>query len=83
MDKIKFEDWKKLDLRVGEIKSVKNHPSADKLYILMVRLGKGEHEIQLVAGLKNFYKEDELINNRTRERLMKISYLFKLVTNNK
>ena len=64
MDKIKFEDWKKLDLRVGEIKSVKNQPSADKLYILMVSLGKGEHEIQLVAGLKNFYKEDELINKK-------------------
>lgn len=61
MKKIRFEDWKEIDLRVGEIKSIKDHPKADKLYILLVDLGKGEHDIQLVAGLKNYYKKEELI----------------------
>ncbi len=64
MEKVKFEDWKKLDLRVGEIKAVKVHPNADKLYILVVSLGKGEHDIQLVAGLKGHYEEEELVGKK-------------------
>jgi len=64
MEKVKFDDWKKLDLRVGQIKAVKDHPKADKLYILLVSLGKGEHDIQLVAGLKEHYPEQELINKK-------------------
>jgi methionyl-tRNA synthetase len=63
MDKIKFEDWKKLDLRVGKIKAVKDHPDADKLYILLVSVGKGE-DIQLVAGLKEHYNKQELMNKK-------------------
>ena len=64
MEKVKLEDWKRLDLRVGQIKAVKDHPKADKLYILLVSLGEGEHEIQLVAGLKEHYKESELISKK-------------------
>jgi methionyl-tRNA synthetase len=64
MKKIKFEDWKKLDLRVGKITEIKNHPEADKLYILMVDIGTGEHDIQLVAGIKQHYKKDELLNKQ-------------------
>ena len=64
MEKIKSEDWKKLDLRIGKVKAVKIHPNADKLYIVLVDLGKGEHDIQLVAGLKQHYKENELINKK-------------------
>lgn len=64
MEKIKFEDWKKLDLRVGKIKSVKEHPNANKLYVLIVDLGKGEHDIQLVAGLRTHYEENDLIGKQ-------------------
>lgn len=61
MEKISFNEFKKIDLRVGRIKSVKIHPDAEKLYILVIDLGEGEHDIQLVAGLKVAYQEDELI----------------------
>lgn len=54
---IKFEDWKKLDIRVGEILEAKEHPNADKLIILKVDTGE---ERQLVAGLKEHYKLKEL-----------------------
>ena len=64
MEKISFNEFKKVDLRVGKIKSVKEHPKADKLYILNVDLGEGEHDIQLVAGLKGHYKENELIGKK-------------------
>ncbi len=63
-DKISFEDFEKVDLRVGKIKSVKQHPDADKLLILMVDLGEGEHDIQLVAGIKQYYRMDELIGKQ-------------------
>jgi len=63
-DKVSIDYFKKIDLRVGKIKAVKPHPNADKLYILNVSLGKGEHDIQLVAGIKQHYKEEELIGKQ-------------------
>lgn len=64
MEHITLNEFKKLDLRIGEIKGAKEHPNAEKLYILLVSLGQGEHDIQLVAGLKNHYSEDELIGKK-------------------
>ena len=59
METIKFDNWEKLDLRVGKILSVGPHPNADKLYLLEVDLGiLGKRK--LVAGLKNHYKEKDL-----------------------
>ena len=59
MDAIKFDDWKKLDLRVGKILSVEDHPNADKLYVLEVDLGSLGKK-KLVAGLKQYYKPEDL-----------------------
>ncbi len=61
-EKISLNEFQKLDLRVATIKEVKPHPNADKLYILKISLGKEEK--QLVAGLKPYYKEKELINKQ-------------------
>lgn len=58
MEQIKFDEWNKLDLRVGKILSVENHPNADKLYVIEVDLGKEKRK--LVAGLKQYYKPSEL-----------------------
>ncbi len=51
-----------LDLRVGVVKRVEDHPNADRLYVLKVDVG--EKEITLVAGLKKFYKPAELLGKR-------------------
>ena len=59
---VKFEDWKKLDLRIGEIKEVDNHPNADKLILLKVDIG--DKIISLVAGIKNYYKKEKLIGKK-------------------
>jgi len=56
-----FEDFKKIELKVGEIKEVNDHPSANKLYILRVDTGE---ERTLVAGIKNHYSKEELIGKR-------------------
>ncbi len=57
MEKIAFKDWKKLDIRVGEILEAKKHSNANKLLVLKVDVGE---ERQLVAGLKEHYKLNEL-----------------------
>ena len=53
------EKFSRLDLRVAEVLEVRDHPNADKLYILRITLG--DQERQLVAGLKTYYKKEELI----------------------
>lgn len=55
---IPFKEWQKLDLRVARIIDVQNHPNADKLYLLEVDLGNEKRT--LVAGLKQYYKAEEL-----------------------
>jgi methionyl-tRNA synthetase len=52
-----FPSFKKLDLRVGKIKSVEMHPNADKLYVETVDIGR---EIKIVSGLKGHYTPEEL-----------------------
>lgn len=56
--KVTIDDFKKLDLRVGRILSVKDHPNANKLYLLEVDIGTEKR--QVVAGMKAFYKPEEL-----------------------
>ena len=56
-----FENFEKLDLRVGEVMSVRDHPDADKLLVLEVDIGR---RITLVAGLKDHYDKDELQGKR-------------------
>jgi len=58
-DKIPFSDFAKLDLRVGKILKVEDHPDADKLYVLSVDLGEEEPRT-IIAGLKNHYKAEDL-----------------------
>ena len=55
---ISFNDFKRIELRVGEVISVESVPNADKLYVLQVDIGG--KQVQLVAGLRPFYKEDEI-----------------------
>ncbi len=62
METIKFSDWLKLDLRVGEILKVEDIEGADKLYKLEVDI-RTEKRI-LVAGLKQHYEKKELEGKR-------------------
>ena len=51
-----------LNLKVAKIIDIKEHPNADKLYILDIDLGNEKR--QLVAGLKPYYKTEELKNKK-------------------
>lgn len=59
---ITFNDWKKLDIRVGKILEVQDHPSADKLLVMKVDIGNEVRTI--VAGIKNYYTKKELKGRR-------------------
>lgn len=59
---IPFSEFSKVELRVGTITDVKDHPNAEKLYVLQVDLGSEKR--QLVAGLRGIYKHDELNNKQ-------------------
>ena len=54
-----YEDFKKIEFRVGKVKEVTEHPNADKLYVVMVDLG--DRTKQVVAGIRNFYKKEDLV----------------------
>ena len=62
IENIKFSDWQKLDLRAGKILKVEDIEGADKLYKLSIDLGKEIGKRTLVAGIKPYYKKDELKN---------------------
>ncbi len=52
-----IEETFPLNLKIAKIEKVSNHPEADKLYVLDIDIGKKK---QLVAGLKEYYKKEEL-----------------------
>ncbi len=66
---ITFEEFKKLEIITARIMGVRDHPNADKLFILDVDTGEcpvegksapgGRKEI--VAGIKNSYAKNDLI----------------------
>jgi len=65
-DKLSLKDimaetdtFSNLDLRVAKVIEVKDHPDADKLYVLHVDLG-GMGKRVLVAGVKSYYSKDEI-----------------------
>lgn len=63
MDYICYEDFEKLNIRVGKIKAVEPHPKLQD-YILLIDLGPAERDMQIVANLKESYQMDELMGKQ-------------------
>lgn len=57
-----FDDFCKVKLKVAEILEAKEHPNADKLLVLKLRVG--ETEKQICAGIKAFYAPESLVGKR-------------------
>ncbi|MEM1622982.1 MAG: methionine--tRNA ligase subunit beta [Sulfolobales archaeon] len=55
---IEFEEFSKVDLRVGKIKKAERIPGSRKLLKLVVDIGKEER--QVVAGIAEWYSPEEL-----------------------
>lgn len=56
---IAFDDFSKLELKIGTVIEAEDHPNADKLLVLKVDLGE-EQPRQLVAGIRGNYSAEEL-----------------------
>ena len=56
---ITFDEFKKIEIRTAKILDVRDHPDADKLYIVDIDLGSEKR--QIVAGIKKHYTPQELI----------------------
>ena len=59
---INIEEFRKLELRVGVVKSAEAHPNADRLLVLKVDLGTEER--QIVAGIRAHYQPEELVGKQ-------------------
>jgi methionyl-tRNA synthetase len=57
---ISIQDFAKVQLRIGRVLEVRDHPNANKLYVLDVDLGPELGKRQLVAGLKPFLPPEAL-----------------------
>lgn len=57
-----IEEFKKIELVVAQVKEVKEHPNADRLYVLQVDTGRDVR--QIVAGIRKAYTPQELIGRK-------------------
>src|SRR3989344_2155843 len=62
MEKISFQDFQKLDLRIGKIELAEKVKGADKL--LRIEVDLGSEKRQLVAGIANHYDPEDLIGKQ-------------------
>lgn len=59
---ITLSDFEKLDIKVAEIINVSDIEGADKLY--KIEADVGGKQITIVAGIKMYYKKEELLGKR-------------------
>jgi len=60
---LSIEEFMKVELKVAVIKEAEDHPNADRLYVLKVKLGNGD-ERQLVAGIRPSYAKEDLVGKQ-------------------
>jgi methionyl-tRNA synthetase len=59
---VTIQDFMNIELVVAKIKEVKEHPNADRLYVLKIDVGGTEK--QLVAGVRKSYTAEQLIGRQ-------------------
>jgi len=57
-----IDDFKKLELRIAQIKEVNDHPNADRLYVITIDLG--DKTKQIVAGIRPSYAKEDLVGKQ-------------------
>lgn len=61
-DTIEFDDFDKIDLRVGTIIKAEKHPKADKLLVFQVKMGTETR--QIISGVANYYKPEDCVGKK-------------------
>jgi len=57
---ITIQEFKQVEMKVGKVLSVDDHPNADKLVVVQVDVGE-QAPRTLVAGLKAYYSKEQLV----------------------
>ncbi|MGM0381502.1 MAG: hypothetical protein ACQEP7_05900 [bacterium] len=60
---VTFEDFQELEIRIGTVNSVSDHPDADNLLLMDVDIGEADSR-QLVAGIKDEYDPEALVDRQ-------------------
>ncbi len=61
-DQIKYDDFEKLDLVVGNILTAEKVPNTDKLIKIVVDIG--DEQRQIVSGIADYYTPEELLGKQ-------------------
>jgi methionyl-tRNA synthetase len=57
---VPYDEFARIDLKVGRVLEISPHPNADKLYVMKVDLGEPQPR-QIVAGLRKHYRPEEVL----------------------
>ena len=63
METISFEEFKKVEIKIGTVLSVERLEGSDKLLKLMFDLGTGQ-PVQILAGIAQFYELEFLVGKQ-------------------
>ncbi len=59
---IEFDDFDKIDFRVGTILSAEKHPKADKLLVFQVKMGTERR--QIISGVAEHFTPEEMVGKK-------------------
>jgi len=59
---VTIDDFRKLELKIAQIKEVNDHPDAERLYVITIDLG--DKTKQIVAGIRPFYAKEDLVGKQ-------------------
>ncbi len=59
---ITIDEFDKIKLKTAEVIKCEDHPKADKLLVLTLKLG--DEIRQVVSGIKEFYKPEDLVGKK-------------------
>jgi methionyl-tRNA synthetase len=63
MERISYDDFKKLDLRIGHVIAASDIEGADRLILLEVDIGE-EKARTIIAGMKAYYRPEDMVGRK-------------------
>ena len=61
--KIDYEDFAKIEFKIGVIKDCVKHPNADRLLVFQIDVGENEPR-QIISSIAEFYNPEDVIGKR-------------------
>lgn len=63
IDMVSFDDFKRFDIKIGEVISAERVPDTDKLIKLMVDVGEEENR-QIISGIAEYTEPEALVGRK-------------------